>query len=73
MRGAAKAYFSGEVLEDSGAVHSCCGSYTTVAGCASFQVPVDTTHWELAGDKTQGGGYESNPGRNKQHDIKQQD
>lgn len=44
-----KAYFSSEVLKDCSTVHSCCGSYTTVAGCASLQVPVDTTHWELAG------------------------
>lgn len=41
------AYFSSEVLKDSSTIHSCCGSYTTVAGCASLQVPVDTTHWEL--------------------------
>ncbi len=45
-----KAYFSSEVLKYSSTVHSCCGSYTTVAGCASLQVPVDTTHGELAGN-----------------------
>ena len=41
------AYFSSEVLEDSRTVHSCCGSYTTMAGCAGLQVPVDTSHWKL--------------------------
>lgn len=45
-----RAYLSGEVLEDSSTVHSCCGSYTAMAGCASLQVPVDTTHGELGGD-----------------------
>lgn len=44
------AYFSSEVLKDCSTVHSCRGSYTTVTGCASLQVPVDTTHWELAGN-----------------------
>lgn len=42
-------YFSGEVLKDGGTVHSCRGSDATVAGRASFQVSVDTTHWKLAG------------------------
>lgn len=41
------AYFSGEVLKDCSTVHSCRGSYATVAGRAGLQVSVDTTHWEL--------------------------
>lgn len=45
-----KTYFRSEVLKDSSTVNSCCGSYTTVAGCASLQVPVDTTHGELPGN-----------------------
>lgn len=49
-----EAYFSSEVLKDSSTVHSCCGSYTTMAGCASLQVPVDTTHWELPGNRLVG-------------------
>lgn len=43
-------YFSSEVLEDGSTVHSRRGSDTTVAGCTSFQVSVDTTHWELQGE-----------------------
>lgn len=45
------AYFSSEVLKNGSTVNSCCGSYTTMAGCASLQVPVDTTHRELAGNR----------------------
>lgn len=52
MHEVGKAYFSSEVLKDSSTVHGCCGSYTTVAGCAGLQVPVDTTHWELAERET---------------------
>lgn len=44
-------YFSSEVLKDSSTIHSCCGSYATVAGCASLQVPVDTSHRELTGNR----------------------
>lgn len=44
-------YFSSEILEDGSTVHSCCSAYTTVAGCASLQMPMDTPHRELTGNK----------------------
>lgn len=69
-----KAYFSSEVLKDGSTVNSCCGSYTTMAGCASLQVPVDTTHRELVGNKhktavwvKQEGGRESRRAANNEH------
>ena len=55
-RGLAATYFSGEVLKDGCTINSCCCSYTAMTCCAGLQVPVDTTHWELAGGK--GTGYE---------------
>ena len=47
VRHGAAIYFSSEVLEDSCTVDGCCGSHTTMAGCAGLQVPVDTSHWKL--------------------------
>lgn len=38
---------SGEVLEDSRAVHGCGGSHSAVAGGPGLQVSVDTTYGEL--------------------------
>lgn len=45
------AYFSSEILEDGSTIHSCSSAYTTMTGCASLQVPVDTPHRELTGNK----------------------
>lgn len=57
-------YFSGEVLEDGSTVHSCCSAYTTVAGCASLQVPMDTPHGELTENKGNKVSNAGHPSRN---------
>merc|ERR1711893_455053 len=40
-------HLSGEIFEDSGAVNCSSCSNTAMAGCAIFQVSVDTAHRKL--------------------------